>query len=547
MDLRAYDAVTTALVNKILDQQQNMDRGVFRTCSRLKKAAEEASDHSLLGFACYQMADAYYSQEISHEKFRACLKQAVVCLQAADDAELLVRVFNYVGIDAMYHGCYDVAYYYYKMALKTCERVENNSYLMCIVTANIGQIYRHLGDVKRARKYLRASNYRRMKNDNGEIYFLHNMIVGCYLEAVSCMEMDDIEGAKKLCAKIDSLMSHPDGGGSDGVVYLAAIVRAETALLCGEKQQFEQFLAEAVTTLSGMSQLNDYVEETVQFCRFLLASNITEPVKALLDAINRRETGTTQAARMVTATEAAYYEQTGNMEQAEACLRRRYALSAEHEREQNGIYLYSIELIETMGRMRKESARVQEENRILLQQSHTDALTGIANRLMMNKLLEQTFEHAYATGTRFGLEILDVNYFKEYNDNYGHRAGDACLVRIAEVLARRAETEGVYCTRYGGDEFVVIYENKTDEEIMESALALEADISALNISNKAAGYRKHVTVSQGICNDIPGRKNKSYDFLAEADSALYEVKSRIAGNRKPAHAICLRHLPDVFG
>lgn len=75
----------------------------------------------------------------------------------------------------------------------------------------------------------------------------------------------------------------------------------------------------------------------------------------------------------------------------------------------------------------------------------------------------------------FAVEILDIDYFKEYNDNYGHQAGDACIMAIADEL-RKMQSRDTFCARYGGDEFIIIYEYKTEDEVFSMADSLRERI-----------------------------------------------------------------------
>jgi len=94
---------------------------------------------------------------------------------------------------------------------------------------------------------------------------------------------------------------------------------------------------------------------------------------------------------------------------------------------------------------------MEKANERLLEKSETDPLTRLANRFRLNDYLERAFERARDDQRAFAVEILDIDYFKEYNDNYGHQAGDACIVAIADEL-RKMQSRDTFCARYGGDD-----------------------------------------------------------------------------------------------
>ena len=547
MDIGSYDAKTASLIQKTLDQQKEMEPGIFRTITRLKKTARETQDDALMGFALYQQADACYAMEVDYAKFRKCLGESIVYLRQAEDPELLMRAYNLVGIDATNNGSLDVAYYYFMMALRTGSNL-NNNYLNGIVNANIGQVYSKLGNPREARKYVRLSNRQQRRGDRNDIYFYHNLINGYFMEAMLDIELGETALVKELNKKIEQLEAESGGKGIASAQIPVSFMRTQMAMLRGDKQLFRQRIDETIEMMKDAHQLFDFMEEITQFCFFLLDNKEAWSVRRILDLITDRikGSGIVQMQRLVSLIELAYYEKIGDEEQINRALRKQHELTMEQEKERNRIYLYSIDLISTMDEMRKEQARMRSENKNLQKQAQTDALTGIPNRLMLNRMMEEAFERAYARKTPLCIEILDIDSFKEYNDTYGHQAGDKCLKKIANEIAKVSEKAGVRCARYGGDEFVLIYEDRTDKEILQIARKLEQRVKALNIPHKKAHVGGRVAISQGLCNSVPGKKNKVYDFLTEADNALYAVKKK-QSKKTEQEAVRLCHLPESFG
>ncbi len=137
----------------------------------------------------------------------------------------------------------------------------------------------------------------------------------------------------------------------------------------------------------------------------------------------------------------------------------------------------------------------------------------------MNDYLEHAFERAQDDHRAFAVEILDIDYFKEYNDNYGHQAGDACIVAIADEL-RKMQSRDTFCARYGGDEFIIIYEYKTEDEVFSMADSLRERILDRRIEHVCSKALPVVTISQGICFDVAPEGSRSWDFLHAADMML---------------------------
>ena len=168
--------------------------------------------------------------------------------------------------------------------------------------------------------------------------------------------------------------------------------------------------------------------------------------------------------------------------------------------------------------------KIEQENAVLQRKSELDPLTKMANRFRMNDYSDHVFAAAMADAIPLAVEILDIDYFKEYNDNYGHQQGDRCLEQIAGAIKQLTEENHAFCARYGGDEFVIIYENVTKEQAVSFAAELKRRVMDLQIEHRFSKALPVVTVSQGLCWDVPVKGNKMWDFLHSADNMLYRVK-----------------------
>ena len=182
----------------------------------------------------------------------------------------------------------------------------------------------------------------------------------------------------------------------------------------------------------------------------------------------------------------------------------------------------------------EQRRELEKANERLLEKSETDPLTRLAHRFRLNDYLEHAFERARDDHREFAVEILDIDYFKEYNDNYGHQAGDACIVAIADEL-RKMQSSDTFCARYGGDEFIIIYEYKTEDEVFSMADSLRERILDRRIEHVCSKALPVVTISQGICFDVAPEGSRSRDFLHAADMMLYEVKKRSRNNISLGH------------
>ena len=118
----------------------------------------------------------------------------------------------------------------------------------------------------------------------------------------------------------------------------------------------------------------------------------------------------------------------------------------------------------------------------------------------------------------------------EYNDNYGHQEGDRCLIAIADCISEVAGAHGGFCARYGGDEFVVIYENISKEDAKEYVEELRRKVMELTLPHRFSKMLPIVTITQGMYCDVPKEENRVWDFLHVADEILYSVKTDNRGS-----------------
>jgi diguanylate cyclase (GGDEF)-like protein len=176
-------------------------------------------------------------------------------------------------------------------------------------------------------------------------------------------------------------------------------------------------------------------------------------------------------------------------------------------------------------RVTQRTDELQQLNRKLETLSLTDSLTGIANRRHFDTILRQECKRAQRLGHPLALAMLDVDWFKAYNDQYGHPSGDACLQQIAQVLSATVCRSSDLVARYGGEEFVFIAPMLNAAEaldIAEKVVRTVADL-ALPHSQSPVG---HVTVSMGVAAITPGTENSAAVLLQCADAALYLAKTQ---------------------
>ena len=158
-----------------------------------------------------------------------------------------------------------------------------------------------------------------------------------------------------------------------------------------------------------------------------------------------------------------------------------------------------------------------------------DGLTGVANRRKFDETLDVEWARARREGSSLALVMIDIDYFKAFNDGYGHPAGDLCLQQVARALAECAQRPTDLFARYGGEEFVALLPSTDVDGATALAERLRASLARLNIahSGSSLGY---VSLSAGVAAAVPRADYAATDLVAAADAALYDAK--IAGRNR---------------
>lgn len=169
--------------------------------------------------------------------------------------------------------------------------------------------------------------------------------------------------------------------------------------------------------------------------------------------------------------------------------------------------------------------QVKQANANLQHLAVIDGLTQVANRRYFNDQLAQEWQRMLRQQQPLSLIMCDVDYFKPYNDTYGHQAGDVCLQRIAMALKKVVKRPGDLIARYGGEEFAVVLPQTNLEGAVRVAESIRTVVENLQVPHRTSPAAPYVTISLGVTSRIP-KSNFSVDKLIQlADQALYLAKS----------------------
>jgi diguanylate cyclase (GGDEF)-like protein len=178
--------------------------------------------------------------------------------------------------------------------------------------------------------------------------------------------------------------------------------------------------------------------------------------------------------------------------------------------------------------------RIVHQYKLLDQLAHLDGLTEICNRRRFEEEFKKEWERSLRNHNPFSLAMIDVDYFKQYNDHYGHAMGDLALQRIAKALAEVLRRPADFIARYGGEEFVMLLPETDHQGALQVARHSLRKIAELNILHQYSRAADYVTVSIGLSTIHPAVAASQKTFLATADQNLYRAKeggrNRVVGS-----------------
>ena len=211
-----------------------------------------------------------------------------------------------------------------------------------------------------------------------------------------------------------------------------------------------------------------------------------------------------------------YLRQNKQLQDKNALLLKQNALL----QKQNALLLKKIKKFERI------EATLQQKNYTLQRQANLDTLTQVANRRRFDQCLAGELQRCNREKQPLSLILCDVDYFKRYNDAYGHKIGDNCLFRVAQAMIRAVKRPGDVVARYGGEEFAIILPNTSSEGAVQVAQLIRNELKQLKISHAQSEVSNYVTLSLGIATVFPTKDLSEQVLINEADKALYKAKEK---------------------
>lgn len=522
MDKRNYNENIQILMTAVEENLGVNPEATINACDNIEKLGKSSENEGLVGYARFHRAETYYMMNQMRNFYDEILL-AISSLEKANDWEMLVRANNLLGIMSLNRGNLAVAMDFYSTAMNYCKKyhIDNMTWM---VQTNIGIIYHNVEMYQQAtEQFLAARDFIRNHPDMPGYYENLTSIYLCI--AKSYFNRNDIDKTAEL---INLLEYECIPKVDDMARLIVECFKARYYEERGQKSLRDLSMSFVREKFSQEIPVLDIFDDMYEYLDFLLLVGDADEFERFADHIEKMTEKTTMMylKQKVVGLKVRFFREVGREADRRDAAVEFFELGERLANENRLMHINMLEYRNRFQMLANEAEKISQENHELVQKSNTDALTGLANRFGLTSYQEEVIGHAIGGGYPLAIEILDIDYFKQFNDNYGHQAGDYAIKTIADCMNELAQKGGIFCARYGGDEFVIVYEGYSENEVKGLAEELRQKITDRKVEHKFSLCVPYLTISQGICWGKPIRGSKIWDYLHEADRMLYEVKEK---------------------
>lgn len=480
----------------------------------LFQESKKANDNAGIAFALFAQGRTFMNLmqiKESLEKLEEARKHAV--LSRARETE--VRCISGMGLCLMFQQNYEEALEYFLEYMRLYYEYKVGTKYYAVLN-NVGEIFRLLGKYDTALQYYLEAQEVCDSEDHSFLWVLKANIANTHIK------LGDADQAKRYLQEVQEIGELPKGSHFERIVHQSyGHLDRLTGDLAGAEKKLNEVLAfyREQPYFAVMMEQNFVYEDLYEI--YMAQERWAKGEDLLLEAVEYAKKNQMWPLHIhYLGLLAKHFEESHEATKAYDTLRKFYNSQTKFEKIRQARKLRNIELRIELDQLRKEKTELHSI-------SHLDRLTGIYNRRAMQEDFEQLVRGEVAMESEMlAAMLLDVDYFKEFNDQYGHLEGDHCLQRIAEALQGLAEEFGGKIYRYGGDEFLLIVEESSKKACEQLAKELPKRIEALRIPHDHSYVSQWISVSAGLlCAGRTVFEDFSKAFL-QLDEALYVAKRK---------------------
>ena len=492
-------------------------------CELLEQGIQSGNDYEI-AYAYLYMGDTLFSMGKMDDALKYLVMSEKVQKQNGFD-DLRMKTYNIIGIIYSNMGDALLSMDYYHSSLELAIQY-NNYVLIAMLYNNVGSLLSYVGDSAKAAEYYKLSYEYFLKNDDSDKELSYSMIQ---------LHMNICEGLRyeKRYAEATAYLFDTVGTIDQEKLSLIDKIRIAhvLAMIYYNTCEYEKSYDMCIKALELYKQDSKNVEvfdDYRDIAELLINMNKIEHVQGMIGELGdmAEKSGIDSRRIKVCKLRIQIYEKNGEKQKLVEQLCRYYQLKKKINEERNNIIISAIDNRCRLEDERKKNKQLNEDNMKLVKESEIDELTGIYNRLAFRRRYDRLYRYALRNNHAYCMGIFDIDYFKVYNDSYGHIKGDQCLKQVAQILRRTSD--GDFCVaRYGGDEFVFMAYDVSEDKVRDFLRRLVENIrnAAITFDKKPDTGTDSVTISIGAV--IQNRATEGMELaelLKQADRVLYEVK-----------------------
>ncbi len=500
------------LMSRILEVRYTDLEEEKRLCDELLARAEKDEDSYGQVFAYTFLGDYYIAMNEVDAAGKRLLKALAMCENGTVDEydSVRLRIYSLLGIYYEHKGDGQSSIQYYLYAQAVAKHV-GDTMTECMVLNNIAfSFQRHNGAQKALEYYLEAYE----RQEKLEYSPMRAVLISNLVEIL--IYLGRMDEARKYLGEYDKVDADPHDKErlrrSNMCLYYAKL---------GDREECVKWVEEILSNLEIVDADRMMAfENYTSFFEAMMEIEHKEYAKKFLGFMERSsDTGGIDQKRILEKKRIQYCLEFENESQHYAAYERFYIKMQEFKSETNKTITDAVKAMIYLRKLKKSTEKVRDEHDDLTRTSTMDELTGVFNRGYFDKIILQCSQSPESGS--FAVIMLDVDYFKEYNDFYKHYEGDKVLMQVAACL-RDNQTEGIQPCRYGGDEFVCVCKDVGRDEIINYINSVKACLEQKAIKHEKSLCSDKITLSIGFT--IGNRQEDAVIAMEMADRALYESK-----------------------
>lgn len=519
MDTAEHREQIEALKQQIEAFRHQKPKSAERLCRRLLALAEDTNDALSYCFAEYHLTILYAAEEDPLTVLNHIGRTRQLCLQTPGTEDLLIRLYNLEGIAYIRRCEYQQAMQCFLSAIRQAEPTDDADVLMRL-WISIAGVFVSLNQHQLVQQYLDKAREYMNRLPEGPHKTFSRMVIDID-QATVYNNTGDCEKAIKL---LNERFPQKDGEITDLLVSVQCL-RANAEKELGNMQRamgiMDQLINLRVSTTLSLGTLTQAWQIALEYA-ILLGDE--ERATASLAVMSKAYDGTASIENRLSLAKARvnYHRRFGSQDELLSAYSDSFDLYAQFKEQELRQVAEALKVQMHLSQLLTDMDKVQREGLRIQSLSVRDELTGLANRRGWREHLQQMIEQAKSQGSTVGLALLDLDHFKQYNDEFGHLMGDKILCMAAQSLSM--DTANYFPGRYGGDEFILIYRGKEAKDV---EAMLDRMFAYLCEAQQSEGFAQlpNITFSVGYVVADAALVEQASALIEQADQALYLSKN----------------------